>query len=233
LGEHLTIADSKRAFHQAFPYVIPSLYRRTADELLVELHLLSHQKHFQVDALFAVGLQQVFNAFTRGYKPEGHLDTLFIALCSCNGFDAAQLRQLADSSETAVQGHSIDDVQRWLRDKGEGAPEAMAKVLERADHDNFHYSRLMAVGLLTLLAKAQGQEGTEPSELAKLAHELSEPLGLAKDRVQKDLGIYTSNLERMAQAVELMEETLAAERRKRERQDEAASQDSPAAESAS
>ena len=91
----------------------------------------------------------------------------------------------------------------------------------------------MAVGLLTLLAKAQGQEGTEPSELAKLAHELSEPLGLAKDRVQKDLGIYTSNLERMAQAVELMEETLAAERRKRERQDEAATQDSPAAESAS
>ena len=109
----------------------------------------------------------------------------------------------------------------------------MAKVLERADHDNFHYSRLMAVGLLTLLAKAQGQEGSEPSELAKLAHELSEPLGLAKDRVQKDLGIYTSNLERMAQAVELMEETLAAERRKRERQDEAATQDSPAAESAS
>ena len=231
MGEHLTIADSKRAFHQAFPFVIPSLYRRTADELLVELHLLSHQKHFQIDPLFAVGLQQVFNAFTQGYKPQGHLETLFNALCSCNGFDAGQLRQMAEESETAVQGHSLEDVQGWLSGKGAGAPAAMAQVLERANHENFHYSRLMAVGLLTLLAKAQGQEGADPSELAKLAHELSEPLGLAQERVQKDLGIYTSNLERMAQAVELMEETLAAERRKRERQDEAASQDSPAVES--
>ena len=220
MGEHLTIADSKRAFHSAFPYVIPSLYRRTADELLVELHLLSHQKHFKADALFAVGLRQVFNAFTRGYRPEQHLDPLFQALCSSNGFDASALTQLADASEQAVQGHSFDDVQRWLRDKGAGAPEAMAKVLERADQANFHYSRLMAVGLLTLLAKARGDEGSDPAELAKLAHELSEPLGLAKDRVQKDLGIYTGNLERMAQAVELMEETLAAERRKRERQAE-------------
>jgi len=223
LGEHLTIADSKRAFHQAFPYVIPSLYRRTADELLVELHLLSHQKTFQVDALFAVGLQQVFNAFTRGYRPEEHLPSLFNALCSCNGFDADQLRQLAASSEDAVQGHSMDDVQRWLRDKGAGAPEAMASVLERADQENFHYSRLMAVGLLTLLAKARGLDGADPKELAQSAHELSEPLGLSKDRVEKDLGLYLSNLERMAQAVELVEETLAAERRKRERQDDGAS----------
>ena len=46
---------------------------------------------------------------------------------------------------------------------------------------------------------------------------MSEPLGLTKERVEKDLGLYTGNLERMAQAVELMEETLAAERRKRER----------------
>ena len=222
MDKHRTIADSKRAFHNAFPHVIPSLYRRTADELLVELHLLSHQKQFKVDALFAVGLDQVFNAFTRGYRPESHLVPLFQALCSCNGFDGEALKQLADQSAQAVQGHSVEEVQGWLRNKGAGAPEAVAKILDRADHDNFHYSRLMAVGLLTLLAKAQGDDGADPAELAKLAHELSEPLGLTKERVEKDLGIYTSNVERMAQAVELMEETLAAERRKRERQEEGA-----------
>ena len=222
MDKHRTIADSKRAFHNAFPHVIPSLYRRTADELLVELHLLSHQKQFKVDALFAVGLDQVFNAFTRGYRPESHLVPLFQALCGCNGFDGEALKQLADQSAQAVQGHSVEEVQGWLRNKGAGAPEAVAKILDRADHDNFHYSRLMAVGLLTLLAKAQGDDGADPAELAKLAHELSEPLGLTKERVEKDLGIYTSNVERMAQAVELMEETLAAERRKRERQEEGA-----------
>lgn len=217
MGEHRTIADSKRAFHAAFPHVIPSLYRRTADELLVELHLLSHQKAFTVDALFAVGLRQVFEAFTKGYRPESHLGPLFDALCSCNGFDAAALMTLADTSQQAVEGHSLEDVQGWLAAKGEGAPPALASVLARADQSDFHYSRLMAVGLLTLLAKAKGDDTSDPSELAKLAHELSEPLGLTKERVEKDLGLYTGNLERMAQAVELMEETLAAERRKRER----------------
>ena len=54
LAERHTIADSKRAFHQAFPHVIAPLYRRVADELLVELHLLSHQTAFEANNLFAI-----------------------------------------------------------------------------------------------------------------------------------------------------------------------------------
>jgi hypothetical protein len=46
LGERQTIADSKRAFHQAFPHVIAPLYRRLADELLVELHLPESSEQF-------------------------------------------------------------------------------------------------------------------------------------------------------------------------------------------
>jgi hypothetical protein len=42
-----------------------------------------------------------------------------------------------------------------------------------------------------------------------------------RERLDKDLSLYAGNLEKMAQAVELMEETLAAERRRRERQGEA------------
>jgi hypothetical protein len=59
-------------------------------------------------------------------------------------------------------------------------------------------------------------------------------MGLLRDRLDKDLSLYTSNLEKMAQAVELMEETVAAERRKRERQEvsepaEAATEAAPSA----
>jgi hypothetical protein len=44
-------------------------------------------------------------------------------------------------------------------------------------------------------------------------------MGLLRDRVDKDLSLYAGTLEKMAQAVELMEETVAAERRRRERQE--------------
>ena len=43
-------------------------------------------------------------------------------------------------------------------------------------------------------------------------------MGLLRYRLDKDLALYASNLEKMSMAVELMEETVAAERRRRERQ---------------
>ena len=50
------------------------------------------------------------------------------------------------------------------------------------------------------------------------ARDLGAARGLRRDGREKDLGLYASNLEKLAQAVELMEETVAAERRKRGRQ---------------
>ena len=64
----------------------------------------------------------------------------------------------------------------------------------------------------------QGSESEDPEALSATAHALGEQIGLSRPRLEKDLTLYRSNLEKMAQAVELMEETLAAERRKRERQ---------------
>lgn len=222
MSDRQTIADSKRAFHSQFPHVIPALYRRTADELLVELHLLSHQKRFiRTDSLFAVGLVQVFKTFTRGYEPEGQLPELFNAICCSNGFDPDVLREKSDLALESVKDkdHKVEDVQKWITNQGEGAPTALADALKRAHQDNFHYSRLMAVGVLTLLLTAQGEDSTSPEVMREKAHELGEAMGFSKSRVKKDLSLYTTNFEKMTQAVELMEETLAAERRKQQKQE--------------
>lgn len=214
----LTVADSKRAFHAAFPFVIGALYRRMVDELLVELHLLSRQSGFRSDSLFAVGLTQVFDGFAKGYRPQQQSEPLFVALCASSGFDAQQIRAQHAAATAAVGEHSLEEVKQWLAEKGEGAPEPLAGVLAGIDRPDFHYSRLFAVGLLSLLQKARGAEAVEPQALRDAAHEIAESMGLMKERVDKDLTLYASTLEKMAQAVELMEETLAAERRRRERQ---------------
>ena len=62
----------------------------------------------------------------------------------------------------------------------------------------------------------------DPTALRSYAHDLGSAMGLLRDRLDKDISLYANNLEKMAQAVELMEETVAAERRKRERQQQAA-----------
>ena len=75
----------------------------------------------------------------------------------------------------------------------------------------------MAVWLLRLLQSAQGADALDPQALRSAAHEIGESMGLIKDRVDKDLSLYAGNMEKMSQAAELMEETLASERRRRER----------------
>ena len=114
MGDRQTIADSKRAFHQAFPHVIAPLYRRVSDELLVELHLLSHQEQFNSTPLFAVGLDKVFTTFTRGYRPEGHSDRLFDAICSSNGFDASALKQEASQIRDAASKAAMEGITTLL-----------------------------------------------------------------------------------------------------------------------
>jgi len=199
-----TIADSKRAFHQAFPHVIAPLHRRIADELLVELHLLSHQDSFKAGHLFSVGLVTVFTRFTQGYRPPEHRDDLMAAICSSNGFDAAELKSAAETSLAAASEHSGDDFNTWIKE---------FRLPEQS-----HYSRLMAVGLLALLEAAHGElKGEDAAELRKKAVEISKEIGMPEERVEKDLGIFASSSERMQQAVELMEETLASERRKKEK----------------
>lgn len=213
----LTVSDSKRAFHRAFPHVIAPLYRRMVDELLVELHLLSRQQGFASDALFACGLIQVFDSFAKGYRPEEQKEALLAALCSASGFDAAGLRQQRDAAMAAMGHHSVEAVKQWIEQQGAGAPEPVASALANVRRADFHYSRLLGVGLLCLLEQAQGADAMDPANLRSYAHDLGEAMGLLRDRLDKDLSLYASNLEKLAQAVELMEETVAAERRKRER----------------
>lgn len=222
-----TVSDSKRAFHRAFPHVIAPLYRRMVDELLVELHLLSRQRGFRANPLFACGLIQVFDGFAKGYRPPEHKAGLLDALCSATGFDAPSLREEADRCRNAMGHHAVEEVKGWIERQGDGAPEPLASALASIREPDFHYSRLMGVGLLSLLEQAQGADAMDPATLRSYAHDLGGAMGLLRERLDKDLSLYAGNLEKLAQAVELMEETVAAGRRKRERQQAGLTEMSP------
>ena len=217
MGDVQTVADSKRRFYSGYRRVIPGLYRRVIDELLVELHLLRHQKGFRPDALFATGLGQVFDNFTRGFEPADQREVLLAALCSANDLDAAALRQQASRLRETIGQASEEQLKGWLDQRGDGAPEPLQAVLQEAGRQDFHYSRLHAVGLMAMLQELTGGDDQDPEALRRRAREVGLQLGLQQDKLEKDMGLYVSNLEKMAQAVELMEETVAAERRKRER----------------
>ena len=115
LKEKLTVSDSKKLFHEKFPYVIPGLYKRIVDEMLVELNLLNHQNDFTQDYLFCVGLTETFKELMKGYKPEKHLEVLFNSLCSSTNFEAEKIKDVDFSFEGPFGTFDRNQLQRGLQ----------------------------------------------------------------------------------------------------------------------
>ena len=113
----MTVSDSKKLFHEKFPYVIPGLYKRIVDEMLVELNLLNHQNEFKQDYLFCVGLTETFKELMEGYKPEKHLDLLFESLCSSTNFEAKEINEVSQKSREEFQDKTSKDILKLLKEK--------------------------------------------------------------------------------------------------------------------
>ena len=212
LSERMTFADSKKAFYNAFPHIIPPVYRRVTDELLVELHLLSHQKAFKPDAIFAIGLAKVFDSFTKGYKPEKHLGSLFNALCKSSGFDPGFIREESRITLEAIKTSSPSEIESWLKNKGVGAPKKLETELNQLVKTENHYSRLTTIGLMTLL-ESNSIQNKKRASIEFIIEIISQTYGFPKLRVERDLSQYSTNLDKIEQTLELMNEAVVQNRK--------------------
>ena len=219
MSERPTISDTKRSFHACYDRVIAPAYRQVVDELLVELNLLLFQKRFHRDAIFATGLCQTFDSFMQGYRPEAQRKEIFQAICSALELDAEAVRAEVAQARESVAGQMRDGVRQWSSNNPQ-TPTVVRQFLERVQQPGFHYNRLQAVGLMTLVEVAVGIDPDDATAAAKAAKQLAADVGLAQERFGKDVDLYRTNLEKMAQGLEAMEEAVAAEQRRRQRQRE-------------
>ena len=191
LKEKLTVSDSKKLFHEKFPYVIPGLYKRIVDEMLVELNLLSHQNDFTQDYLFCVGLTETFKELMKGYKPEKHLDLLFESLCSSTNFEAKEINEISQNSQKEFKDKATKDILKLLIEKS---------------NSKLYPSRILNLGIYILISNAQDIKEKDESKTNKLISDIFEKLNLSANKAEKDIGIYKSTISKMKQAKELIEE---------------------------
>jgi len=192
LSVRATISDSKSDFHKEFPYVIPPIYRKLADELLVELHLLSHQKNFKKDPIFATGLKEIFNKFTSGYKPSEHIAKLFDAICNCNGFNPTEINSSSKQLVNKVNSFTKEDLNIFLTQ------------LKDDNKNNDYYSRISAIGIYKLVTEMPFLKDVKEKELNNEIINISKLLGYQYSRVDKDISLYKTNIEKMKQALEII-----------------------------
>jgi photosystem II biogenesis protein Psp29 len=218
-----TVSDTKRNFYNAHSRPINSIYRRVVEELMVEMHLLSVNVDFQYDPIYALGVVSSFDRFMSGYRPETDKASIFQALCQALGKDPQQYRRDAQSLEswaTRVSPSEVTGLLSLEKSAGESG-EIETAIRSIAANSHFKYSRLFAIGLYSLLELADADFVKENSKLEEILKPISQALNLSADKLQKDLELYRSNLEKMAQAKIVMDDILKADRKKREQRESA------------
>lgn len=210
-----TVSDTKRSFYAHHVRPINSIYRRVVEELMVEMHLLSVNTDFVYDPLYALGVVTSFDRFMAGYLPEPDKDSIFIALCKAVEADPQQYRQDAAALLAAAQELSLEDLKARFEAAQPG--DVLQTTLHAvAGNSKFKYSRLFAIGLYTLVETVDASVLEDKEQRDALLIWLAERLQISSDKAQKDLELYASNLEKMAQAQQVMKEIVEADRKQRE-----------------
>jgi len=191
LTEKLTVSDSKKLFHEQFPYVIPGLYKRIVDEMLVELNLLNHQNEFFQDYLFCIGLTETFKELMKDYKPEKHLNKLFDSLCSSTNFDATKIKDISEKS---------------LADFKKKSSKEITELLIKKSESKLYSSRILNLGIYLIISNSNDFEESKDTEKNKNITNIFTKLNLSVSKAEKDIGLYKSSITKMEQSKELMEE---------------------------
>jgi photosystem II biogenesis protein Psp29 len=187
------------------------------EELMVEMHLLAVNTDFRYDPFYALGVVTTFDRFMQGYRPEADKESIFAALCKALETDPYQYRTDAQRLVSAASNAAWDSM--LIPDKANDYREALQAV---ASNPKFKYSRLFAVGLYTILETSSPDVVKDTAKLNETFKQICQALNISEEKVQKDLELYRSNLEKMNQMQVVIAEALAADRKKREERERAA-----------
>jgi photosystem II biogenesis protein Psp29 len=214
-----TVSDSKRAFYARHTRPLNSVYRRVVEELLVEMHLLSVNVDFRYDSIYALGVFTSFERFMQGYQPQSDIESIFHALCQAVGSDYQQIRQDAERVLSAAKQLSITTLFSQIKSSEEDNL-VVTTLRGISNNPKFKYSRLFGIGIYTILVEANPELAKDKDKRNEILKQVSELLHLPQEKIEKDLDIYRSNLEKMEQLLGVIEEALQAERKKREQKEQ-------------
>jgi photosystem II biogenesis protein Psp29 len=188
------------------------------EELMVEMHLLSVNVDFSYDAIYALGVVTTFDRFMDGYQPEQDKESIFLAICQAVEQDPQSYRQDASRLQALAASLPAKDLIASLSQASPLNQDAdLQKQLEAvAANSNFKYSRLFGVGLFALLVQSDPELVKNDDQRAEALKAISNGLHISEDKLIKDLELYSSNLEKMAQALIVMADILTADRKKRD-----------------
>ncbi len=213
-----TVSDTKRTFYTLHSRPINTIYRRVVEELMVEMHLLSVNVDFNYNPIYALGVVTTFERFMAGYQPERDKESIFNALLQAVEVNPDIYQQDAQRLQAVAGDLPVANLIEWLSQTTHLDRDAdLQNTLQAiANNSQFKYSRLFAIGLYSLLESADPEFVKDEKQLNEALKTIGNGLNLSDEKLIKDLELYRSNLDKMTQALIVMADMVAADRKKRE-----------------
>ncbi|MGH7999652.1 MAG: photosystem II biogenesis protein Psp29 [Brasilonema sp.] len=213
-----TVSDTKRTFYNLHTRPINTIYRRVVEELMVEMHLLSVNVDFNYDPIYALGVVTAFDRFMQGYQPERDKESVFHALLQAVEEDPQRYKHDAQRLQALATSISASELIAWLSQEAPSVRDAdfQSSLQAIANNSKFKYSRLFAIGLFSLLEYSEPELVKDEKKRNEALKTIANGLGISDDRLNKDLELYYSNIEKMSQALTAMSDMILADRKKRE-----------------
>ncbi|MER3491274.1 MAG: photosystem II biogenesis protein Psp29 [Mastigocladus sp. ERB_26_2] len=220
-----TVSDTKRTFHSLHTRPINTIYRRVVEELMVEMHLLAVNVDFSYNPIFALGVVTSFDRFMQGYQPESDRESIFNALLRAIEADPQIYRQDAQRLQELAKSLPPQDLIAALSLQTQLNRDAdlQSHLQAIASNPKFKYSRLFAIGLFSLLELSDPELVKDEKRRTEALKSIATGLHISDDKLNKDLELYRSNLDKMAQALVVMADMLSADRKKREQRSQQSS----------
>lgn len=183
---------------------------------MVEMHLLSVNADFRFDPIYALGIVTAFDRFMQGYRPEEDKSSIFNALCRALNEEPQKYQQAAEQLKIEAIGLSTDQLLEQLKHLATGSGLLLDTLRGIANNPKFKYSRLFAIGLYSLLEVMSPELAKNEAKSNEVLQAIGEALHIQADKTQKDLELYRSNLDKLAQAQAVIDDILKADRKKKE-----------------
>ncbi len=213
-----TVSDTKRTLYSLHTRPINTVYRRVVEELMVEMHLLSVNVDFSYNWIYALGVVTTFDSFMEGYQPQRDQESIFNALLVAIEDNPQRYRQDAERLRALAKSLSTEDLIAYLSQTTQLStePQFQEQLQAIANNPKFKYNRLFGVGLFSLLEQSNPEFVKDEKLRTQALKAIANGLHLSEDKLNKDLELYRSNLDKMAQAMVVMADMLSADRKKRE-----------------
>jgi len=198
------VSEAIRTFHNSFGRPLLPMYRSILNEYLSLTHIDMQNIRFKYDSFFALGYKSTYDEFFKAYPYEEDKQNLYEAICEALELSSATISEDSAALLGWAEGKGMADLVAAC-EGGEGPASVLKDI---SSSDSFYYNRNFGLGVFKVL-EAMGVT-LDKVEVESIASALK----VSQVKLQMDLDLYISSMDKMMQAQSMVMEMEAREKKR-------------------